>query len=381
MRNRPLIEGLLISSLVLLGVADIVEAHAPTSIELQYDFVNQVLSVTITHESLSTSTHYIDKVTIYRNDIEVLQETYTSQPEPRVFTYEYDVTAVDNDVLKATVSCTTGQEDEAEITVVGPREYMILSVNPEPLQVEVDDEVDMTVNIYRENDMTPLDGVVIAPSADLGYIGEVSDLGLGGYGFTYISPNLDAEDIEVMNLSCTKNGYHPLYYELSFNIVMASDDSKSIVVSIKPIFYNIDEGVKKTIDVEVKAGGSFLDVNDIDVDYSKGKLTKSREGAGKYTLIYTANQVEASTTAYITVTATMTGYVEGSRQVQFQINDVGNGGSTDTNSSGGLDYNTIFIVGIIALIIILIVVIVLIFRNRNKPEEVLVVEAEEVIDQ
>jgi desulfoferrodoxin (superoxide reductase-like protein) len=379
--KKLLATGLLISALLLVGLADLGAAHAPSSMSLDYNFDQQILFVTLTHTSPTTTNHYVETVVVYRNDVEVLEETYTSQPDTRTFTYEYEVTAVDGDILKVYSECNIGGDIEEEITVVGTREYMTLVVNPEPDEVEMEEDVDMTVNIYREDDDTSLDGVSIVPNADLGFIGDVSELGLGGYGFTYSAPDLDTEDIEVINLSCTKNGYHPLYYEFSFDLVLAGDDSKDIVVSLDPIFYNIDEGATKTIDVEVKAGGSFLDVDDIDVDYSHGSLEKTRIGAGRYELEYTANEVNSATTAFIRVKASMTGYVEGSRDIQFQIRDTGTQAS-DTDGGGDIDYNTIFIVAIIAVVIIVVViVIILIGRRKKKPEEVQAVEVEEVYEQ
>lgn len=379
--KKLLATGLLISALLLVGLADLGAAHAPSSMSLDYNFNQQILSVTLTHTSPTTTNHYVETVVVYRNDVEVLEETYTSQPDTRTFTYEYEVTAVDGDILKVYSECNIGGDVEEEITVVGTREYMTLVVNPEPDEVEMEEDVDMTVNIYREDDDTSLDGVSIVPSADLGFIGDVSELGLGGYGFTYSAPNLDTEDIEVINLSCTKNGYHPLYYEFSFDLVLAGDDSRDIVVSLDPIFYNIDEGATKTIEVEVKAGGSFLDVDDIDVDYSHGSLEKTRINSGRYELEYKADDVNSATTAYIRVSASMTGYVEGSREIQFQIRDTGTQ-TSDTDGGGDIDYNTIFIVAIIAVVIIVVVVvIILIGRRKKKPEEVQAVEVEEVYEQ
>jgi hypothetical protein len=376
--RTALIIGVLVAIILLNCMPDMAKGHAAQEIQLQYDYDSQLLSATFTHGG--GPGHYIETVIVYRNDVKVLEETYTDQPENRVFTYEYEVAAVDNDILKVWCECSLGGTNDAEITVVGPREYMTLTLNPEPESVESGEEVYMTVNIYREDENTPIDGVGIVADADLGFIDEVSELGLGGYGFTYSAPNLDSEDIEVINISCSKNGYHPLYYELSFDLVLAADDSKTIVISLSPIFYNMDEGKKKTIEVEVRAGGSYLDVSDIDVDYSHGKLNKNRDGDGRYTLEYTANQVDGDKTAYIRVSASMIGYVGGSKEIQFKIRDTGEDESDNTEIGGGLDYNTIFIGSIIAIILIVIVVVVILIRRRKKTEEVQVVEVEEVYD-
>jgi hypothetical protein len=322
---------------------------------------------------------------VYKNDVPLYEETYDDQPSRQTFTYEFDVFAVDGDILKAFAECNIGGTIEEEITVIGPREYMTLSVNPDPDAVEMDEEVPFTVNIYRESDETPLDGVTVVPSAALGYFSDVDDLALGGYGFTYTAPSLDIEDIEVINLTCTRNGYHPLYYEFSFDIVFAADQSKVIQVNIEPTVYRMNEGETKEFSVTVKAGGISLDISDIDVDYSKGKLTKTKDGTGRFTLRYTANYVDADTTGFIKVTATRSGYTPDADEIQFQITDTGADAPKETGDQSFIEENqTYLIIGII--FIIALVVVIFFIRRRKKPQEqyyddeALEVEAVEIVD-
>jgi len=314
------------------------EGHAPSDMELEYDYGSQVLSVTITHTTPAPSSHYVETVDVYRNDILVLEEHYDSQPDPRTFTYEYEVTAVDGDILRVHAECSIQGSIEDEITVEGPREYMYLSVNPTPEEVEMGSELDLTVNIYAEEDDMPLDGVSVIPRVDLGLVSEVSELGLGGYAFTYSAPDLESEDIEVLNLSCTKNGYHPLYFEISFDLVLSIDDSRKIEIAMDPWIYGIDEGETREINVVVTAGGEPLDIGTLDVDYSKGSLDVEKIGVGMFRLTYEAAHVDADTSAFIRVSASMIGYRSDERRMEFVIRDTGSTGEEPADGGGPAPY-------------------------------------------
>jgi hypothetical protein len=121
--------------------------------------------------------------------------------------------------------------------------------------------------------------------------------------------------------------------------------------------------------VEVRAGNEYLDIPDIDVDYSMGKLSKERSSSGRFELTYTADQVESDTTGFIKITASRSGYNTGYREIQFQIRDVGDV-TVDDDDEGLLSGNLLITVLIIAFLVLLVVVIVFIIRRkRNKAEE------------
>lgn len=368
---------------IVISVTDdiVVSGHAPTQMELDYELDDQLLFVTITHSTPTPSSHYVEAIIVYRNDIPIIEEEYDDQPSRQTFTYEFSIYAVDGDVLKAWAECNIGGDLEEEITIEGPKEYMTLVVNPNPEAVEMDEEVPFTVTIYREEDETPLDGVTVVPRADLGYVSEIDELALGGYGFSYTAPALDNEDIEVINLSCTKNGYHPLYFEFSFDIIFTLDMSRVIQVSIEPTVYRLDEGETKEFSVTVKAGGVSLDIPDLDVDYSKGKLSTTKVGTGRYTLKYTANYVDADTTGFIKVTAIKSGYSTDADEIQFQITDLGDIQEDNGSEESFFEKNLTYI--IIAAVAILIIAGMIIFFRRKKqepeyPEEQYPVEVEAV---
>lgn len=80
-------------------------AHAPQDIQLGYDAVSKVLTVTITHTSIVPTLHYVKQVEIKKNSTIVNSQTYESQPDRTTFSYTYTVPAEPGDVIEATGSC------------------------------------------------------------------------------------------------------------------------------------------------------------------------------------------------------------------------------------------------------------------------------------
>jgi hypothetical protein len=82
-------------------------AHAtpPKDIQLAFNPNEQTLSVTIIHASFMPGTHYIKTVDIKKNGLLVSNNTYTSQPDKKTFTYTYKIPAVPGDVFDVTASC------------------------------------------------------------------------------------------------------------------------------------------------------------------------------------------------------------------------------------------------------------------------------------
>lgn len=90
-------------------------AHPPQKVECAYNYNTQSLTVTITHR-VSTSDHYIFKVVVTKNGAPYKTYNYTNQPDPNVFSYNYDVPAADGDVLRAQAYCSYGGDNGATVT-------------------------------------------------------------------------------------------------------------------------------------------------------------------------------------------------------------------------------------------------------------------------
>ncbi|NHJ48743.1 MAG: hypothetical protein FK733_13240 [Asgard group archaeon] len=83
----------------------IVEAHSPSSLQLSYNEETDTLTVQFFHQVPDNTTHYINKVEIWKNNILNITENYTSQPSTDNFNYSYIINATDGDELKVKATC------------------------------------------------------------------------------------------------------------------------------------------------------------------------------------------------------------------------------------------------------------------------------------
>jgi hypothetical protein len=90
---------------LLATVAGPAAATPPSAVDLSFDKTAGVLTVSITHDSENTATHYIYKVEIKKNGAAYNTSLYTSQPDAHRFTYTYNVVAGDGDKIEVTASC------------------------------------------------------------------------------------------------------------------------------------------------------------------------------------------------------------------------------------------------------------------------------------
>ncbi|MGA1793590.1 MAG: hypothetical protein ACMUHM_06535 [Thermoplasmatota archaeon] len=378
--SRAKVLHVILGTMVLLTAINLisgeVEGHPPEDMELVYDYFNQILNVTITHTTPAPSQHYIESVEVFKNNVSVESKEYDRQPTYRIFYVEFEVFAQDNDVLMVRATCNIAGNLEMSTTVEGPKERMYIEVNPEIEGLEMGDEQDFTVNIYKEADDDPVEGVTVAVDPMIGTVSEVFDLGLGGYSFTYTAPEMEDDDIEVINITASKNGFYVAYFEFDFDILTPIDPDKIIEVTLSPRFTSIDEGETKEITVTVKAGGDYLDVDDIKVDRSGGTYSTIRISAGTFKVSFKASEVTTNRQGWLKVTAEMEGYRSGSSQISFTIVDVGtpdddddDDGSTISNDKGFFNTTTITILVVIILIIVGIVVFIL-YRRRKKVEAI-----------
>jgi hypothetical protein len=70
-----------------------------------YNRTAQELTVTITHGVRDVRTHYIKEISISKNGVPLLMQTYTTQPSPVLFSYTYHISGNDGDKLEVTATC------------------------------------------------------------------------------------------------------------------------------------------------------------------------------------------------------------------------------------------------------------------------------------
>jgi hypothetical protein len=90
---------------IMMILPDMVSAHAPSSLQLSYEIATETLTVEIFHSVSDNTTHYINKVEIWKNNMLNQTHDYASQPTLNQFSYTYDINASAGDELKVKATC------------------------------------------------------------------------------------------------------------------------------------------------------------------------------------------------------------------------------------------------------------------------------------
>lgn len=91
-------------------------AHPPENIDLYYGLSTQELNATITHITVDPNNHYVNKVEVYKNNVRIIQENYTSQPS-NTFTLFFTFSASIADSIMVEASDNLGYKTQKEIIV------------------------------------------------------------------------------------------------------------------------------------------------------------------------------------------------------------------------------------------------------------------------
>jgi len=98
-----------------------VQAHAPKSVDLDYDLSKQTLTVTIEHWALTPTVHFIEKVEIKKNGKIVEKAEYKSQPAQEEFSYTYTIPAEVGDKFEVTAFCSVHGSTTSTLRVKQPK--------------------------------------------------------------------------------------------------------------------------------------------------------------------------------------------------------------------------------------------------------------------
>jgi len=99
-----------------------VQAHSPKSVDLDYDFAKQTLTVTIDHWAVTPSVHFIEQVVIKKNGKVVEKAEYKSQPASEDFSYTYNIPAEAGDKFEVTAVCSIHGSKTSTLKVKLPKE-------------------------------------------------------------------------------------------------------------------------------------------------------------------------------------------------------------------------------------------------------------------
>lgn len=194
-----------------------VYAHPPQDMILSYDIVNQKLNVIITHNVVAPNDHYIETVEIYKNDILIHIENYTSQPSLSTFTYEYDVQAQVGDTLNVTGICSISGSITRTITIGEPTtDEITVTINPQISSIDENEAEDFVVS--TSFDGQPLDDVTLDIDVKLGAASPYQRISVGQYSFTYTAPDINKAQTETIDIRAEKEGYPDGDTRLRFSI-------------------------------------------------------------------------------------------------------------------------------------------------------------------
>ena len=108
---------------IFVFTVSLVGATPPSSVNLKYDLEKQTLYIEAAHVSENLDRHYLRRIVIYKNDIQVDAITLTRQKIPTGIEEDVKVSAQGGDKLSAEVFCKKGGVARGEMTVpIPPKE-------------------------------------------------------------------------------------------------------------------------------------------------------------------------------------------------------------------------------------------------------------------
>jgi len=193
-------------------------AHNPSDMDLEYDFINKKLDVTITHSVVAPNDHYIKSVEIFINDVSYLIVNYTSQPTLSLFTYTYDLDAADSDIIRVIAICSITGSITQEIILQEPEENEIV-VTIDPVISEIDENAQKIFTVTTKANGVPLDDVTLDIDVKLGSASHYQRVGVGLYNFTYTAPDINKALTERIDVRAEKDGFSDGDVRLEFTVI------------------------------------------------------------------------------------------------------------------------------------------------------------------
>jgi len=95
-------------------------AHSPSSVDIVYNFTQGSLTVTVNHVVPDTSTHYIELIEIFVNDVLNQSQPYTEQTTTSYHQNSFTVLTNHGDVIKIIATCSISGSATKEFTALDP---------------------------------------------------------------------------------------------------------------------------------------------------------------------------------------------------------------------------------------------------------------------
>lgn len=302
-------------------IPSIALAHPPSAMVLEYDFETQKLNVTITHDSSTPNTHYIDKITINKNGKLERTEEYNSQPETSPFSYIYNVQAGNGSNVEVTAECNLFGSINKNITVVGSNWDLEISILTQVS--EVSENTEQRFNVTVTSGGEPVQDIDLEATATLGNALFGMRVPNEPFELIYTAPEVTENTLETVNITASGIGYNPEYAELQFTILNTGMPPKeSITLTLSPTISSIDENDLQVFDITVSVDDQPLEGVTPIITPEHGTISEFELVSGnKYTFTYSAPDVTQDTQETIEITAKKEGYNDGFSQLQFTILD------------------------------------------------------------
>jgi len=101
----------------LLALSVSALAIPPSDILIEYDADTKILHMEVKHISTNIRDHYIRRLIVYKNDIEVSKFTYAKQTSATALTQDLAVEAVPGDVIRVKAICNESGPEEKTFIV------------------------------------------------------------------------------------------------------------------------------------------------------------------------------------------------------------------------------------------------------------------------
>ncbi len=103
--------------LLVLCLHPAVSAHPPSDMQILANPYTDIVQVLLVHDVADTARHYVNTVSIVRNNVPVETIPYTSQPSAGSFTYPYSLPLQEGDIITITARCNIGGSITREVTI------------------------------------------------------------------------------------------------------------------------------------------------------------------------------------------------------------------------------------------------------------------------
>lgn len=103
--------------LLVLCLHPAVSAHPPSDMQIIANTDTDTIEVLLVHDVADAARHYVNTVSIVKNNEPVETVPYTSQPSAGTFTYQYSLPLQEGDIITITARCNIGGSITREVII------------------------------------------------------------------------------------------------------------------------------------------------------------------------------------------------------------------------------------------------------------------------